>query len=91
MLLDHLDVSVPLACRRFSWDSGRTRRNDDIGVGMTRRHGLVDEISIIATVRADGGNQPAEPTEPANQRHQATEAGANVVVNNPRYIHAPTP
>lgn len=46
MILDHLDVSVTLACRRFSWDSGRTRRDDDIGVGMTRRHGLVDGISI---------------------------------------------
>jgi hypothetical protein len=55
MLLDHFDVAIPLVCRRFSWDSSRTRRDDDISVGVAPRHGLVvGGISIIGTVEASG-------------------------------------
>ena len=50
-----LDVPVPLACRRFSSDGGRTRRNDDIRFGMTRRYGVVDWLSVISAISDHGG------------------------------------
>ena len=67
MLLDPLDVLVPLACRRFSWDSGRTRRDDDIGFGMTRRHGIVDWLSVISAISDHGIDRPFHLIEQVRQ------------------------